>query len=172
MPKTIPDLKQKILLAARRRMTESESGSFSIRQLAVDLGVAAGTIFNYFSSKEELMASVMLEDWQVCLEKMDAAARKACSPSDGFRQMESLIRAFSAPFRSVWHGYTRRNPIPQYHSMLIGQLRKPVGVLLAAAGRTVNDTELSVLSEMLLASSQREPGLIETLLPVMEKLWT
>lgn len=172
MPKTIPDLRQKILLAARRRMTESESGGFNIRQLAVDLGVAAGTIFNYFSSKEELMASVMLEDWQLCLEKMDEAARKAPSPFDGFRQMEALIRAFSDPFRAVWRGYTRENPIPQYHRMLIAQLSQPVGALLARFGRNTGGTELSVLSEMLLASSQREPDLIETLLPVMEKIWT
>ena len=172
MPKTIPDLKKKILLAARRRMTESESGSFSIRQLAVDLQVAAGTIFNYFSSKDELMASVILEDWQLCLWKMDEAAQKALSPYDGFRQMEALLRAFSEPFRSVWRGYTRQNPIPQYHRMLIGQLSGPVGTLLGQSGCTVGDTELSVLSEMLLASSQREPGLIDSLLPVMEKIWT
>ena len=58
MPKIIPELRDKLLLAARKRLVQDESHDFSTRQLAADCGIAAGTVFNYFPTKESLLACI------------------------------------------------------------------------------------------------------------------
>ena len=170
MPKIIPELREKILRAARARITEDESHDFSTRQLAADCGVASGTLFNYFSSKEELMACVMLEDWQKCLSRLSAAAEDAGTVSQGLREMEAALRDFSRPFRAVWRRYDRHAPIGQHHAQLIGQMSGPVGRLASRFGHAADETELLVVTEMLLAASQREEGLIDRLIPVVEQI--
>ena len=170
MPKIIPELREKILSCARTRIIADESHDFSTRQLASDCGVAVGTIFNYFSSKEEILACIMLEDWTVCLKEMTAEAERAESTRQGLCRMEEKLRAFSEPFLAVWRGYGSRAPVPRYHALLIRQISEPLAVLLRKTQRTCGETELKVLAEMLLACSQREAGLIHQLIPVMEKL--
>ncbi len=170
MPKIIPELREKILFFARRHILEDEQHDFSTRQLAADCGIAAGTLFNYFSTKEELLAAVMLEDWIACLREMNEISRQAADLSGGLKAMEAALRGFSAPYLPVWRGYDRRAPIGEYHGRLLQQLLVPLGNLLQRFGKACNETELLVLTEMLLAASQREEGTIDRLLPVMEKL--
>lgn len=170
MPKIILELREKLLLCARKRLTEDESHDFSTRQLAADCGIAAGTVFNYFPTKESLLACIMLEDWQVCLKRMGDAAEHAPTLRAGLTELESLLRAFSKPFLSVWRSYDHRAPLPEYHRMLIRQLCGPLETLLQKSRIRCGETELVVLAELLLAASQREEGTIEKLIPIMEKI--
>ena len=170
MPKIIPELREKLILAARKRLLEDESHDFSTRQLAAECGVAAGTVFNYFPTKEALLASVILEDWQDCLARMTASAEAAESVAGGFQRLEALLRDFSQPFLPVWRGYDHRAPLPEYHAVLIRQLSTVVERMLVKTGKSCSETERQVLSELLLAASQREADTIVRLLPVIEKI--
>ena len=62
MPKLIPDLRKSFIDAARNRIMSAEDHDITIRQVASDCGTAVGTVYNYFPSKEYLMAAVMLDD--------------------------------------------------------------------------------------------------------------
>ncbi len=170
MPKIIPELREKLVLCARKRLTEDESHDFSTRQLAADCGIAAGTVFNYFPTKESLLACIMLEDWQISLGRMLDAAEHAETLESGLFKQESLLREFSRPFLPVWRSYDRRAPLPEYHQTLIHQLCGPLEVLLQKKGSRCGETELIVLAELLLASSQREEGTIGKLIPIMKKI--
>lgn len=170
MPKIIPELREKLLLAARKRLTEDESHDFSTRQLAADCGIAAGTVFNYFPTKESLLACIMLEDWQLSLERMLDAAECAQTPEQGLWELEVLLREYSRPFLPVWRGYDRRAPRPEYHKVLIRQLCQPLDLLLRRTGSACGETELVVLAELLLAASQREEDTMEKLIPIMKKI--
>ena len=172
MPKIIPELREKILLAAKKRLKEDEKHDFSTRQLAKDLDIAAGTIFNYFSTKEEILAYVMLEDWQKCLGEMRAASEEEPGIREGFTKMEALLRSFSVPYRQIWSGYDHLGPVRERHGELIRQITAPVRTMLERFGKALSETELGVLSEMLLTASQREEGTLERIFPVMEKIFT
>ena len=169
MPKIIPELREKMLSCARAHLMEDDGHDFSTRQLASECGIAAGTVYNYFSTKEEILACIMLEDWKVCLKKMQEEAEHTEDIRCGFAMIEQQLRAFSAPFLVIWQRYDRV-PIPKYHALLIRQIEQPLKILLERTHRTCGETERAVLSEMLLSCSQREEGLIEKLIPVMEKL--
>ncbi|MBR6322701.1 MAG: helix-turn-helix transcriptional regulator [Lachnospiraceae bacterium] len=170
MPKIIPELREKILSCARKHIVEDENHDFSTRLLASECGVAAGTIFNYFSTKEELLASVILEDWTACLKEMTEEAERAKSTEEGLLMIEGKLRAFSRPFLAVWQGYSRPVPIRKYHARLVKQLSEPIEIVLQKTQKSCSETELQVISEMLLSCSQREEGLIARLIPVMEKI--
>lgn len=170
MPKIIPELREKLLLAARKRLMEDENHDFSTRQVAADCGVAAGTVFNYFPTKEALLASIMLEDWQDSLKRMLAAAERAPGLESGLLELEALLRAFSKSFLPIWRGYDHRVPLPEYHRVLIRQLCRPLEALLQRTGNCCGETELVVLAELLLAASQREQDTIDKLIPIMIKI--
>ena len=70
MPKIIPDLKSSLVQAARKSLLESESHDISIRKLARECGTAVGTVYNYFPSKEALIAEAMMSDWLDCSRSM------------------------------------------------------------------------------------------------------
>ena len=170
MPKIIPELRGKLLLAARKRLVQDESHDFSTRQLAADCGIAAGTVFNYFPTKESLLACIMLEDWRLCLDRMLNVPEHTETLEQGLLELEALLRAFSEPFLPVWRNYDHRAPLPEYHKVLISQLSQPLEALLQKTGIRPGETELSVLAELLLAASQREEGTIEKLIPIMKKI--
>jgi len=54
-------LRKKILAAAKEVMAEEKSGNFSIKTIAQKAGIATGTFYLYFTSKEALIENVVQE---------------------------------------------------------------------------------------------------------------
>ena len=70
MPKIIANLRERILAEARRQIEEQGYGATTIRSIASACGVGTGTVYNYFESKDMLIASFMVDDWMRCLDRM------------------------------------------------------------------------------------------------------
>ncbi len=70
MPKIIENIRERLLVEARRQVMQNGYGSMTIRSVAKECGVGVGTVYNYFSSKDMLVAGFMLEDWQQCLTRI------------------------------------------------------------------------------------------------------
>ena len=70
MPKIIENVREQLLTEARRQIAESGYAKTTIRSVAGACGVGVGTVYNYFKSKEMLIASFILEDWRDCLQRM------------------------------------------------------------------------------------------------------
>ena len=76
MPKLIENLRERILADARQTLTDEGYRALSMRGLARRAGVAPGTLYNYFSSKDELVATIALADWRQVTSRMECAARR------------------------------------------------------------------------------------------------
>lgn len=72
MPKHIENLREALIEEARRQVLGSGYAALTIRSVAKKCGVAVGTVYNYFASKEALTAEFMLEDWRVCRAEIEA----------------------------------------------------------------------------------------------------
>ena len=70
MPKKIENARELLLREAKRLLNEEGYEKLTMRSVANACGLGVGTAYNYFPSKNTLVASVMLEDWRYCLEKM------------------------------------------------------------------------------------------------------
>lgn len=91
MPKIIDNLRAQLLEEARRQIASQGYAGTTIRSVASACHVGTGTVYNYFPSKEMLVAAYVYEDWKVHLDAM------AALPED---QPEALLRGVYNGLRS------------------------------------------------------------------------
>ena len=72
MPKIIEQLREKLLVEAKKQIQEQGYAKTTIRSVAAALDVGVGTVYNYFESKEMLIATFVYEDWKEYLQSMAA----------------------------------------------------------------------------------------------------
>ena len=70
MPKIIENLKDRLIAEAEKQIEESGYGAVTIRSVAKACGVGVGTVYNYFPSKETLIATHLLVDWKMCVDTL------------------------------------------------------------------------------------------------------
>lgn len=87
MPKKIENVRALLLKEARRLLEKEGYGKLTMRSVASACGLGVGTAYNYFSSKDMLVASFMLEDWQTALQKM-----QSCQES-GIKKVECVYQS-------------------------------------------------------------------------------
>lgn len=73
MKKKDNSLRQRLLNTARALAEEEGIDKLNIRSIAKKAGVASGTVYNYFSGKEEILLILTKEYWKQTLIEMDAA---------------------------------------------------------------------------------------------------
>ena len=88
MPKIIQNLQSRLLQEAKRQIKEVGYAKTTVRSVAAACGVGVGTVYNYYPSKEMLIAAFMLEDWQACLEQMQTGG------GDALRRIYNALAAF------------------------------------------------------------------------------
>lgn len=76
MPKIIENLREQLLREAEKQISEQGYKSTTIRSVAASCGVAVGTVYNYFKSKDILIASFILKDWIECIENIAAQPKE------------------------------------------------------------------------------------------------
>ena len=79
MKKKNISMKSKLIAEARKLYEENGLDAVNIRSLAAHLGVATGTLYNYFSGKDEILMALTEEYWQSALDEMRESV-----PSDNF----------------------------------------------------------------------------------------
>ena len=94
MPKIVKSLRARAIREARRILTAPEDTTFTMRGVATACGVAAGTLYNYFPSKEYLIGCVVLEDWQAAVDEMTALARGAHTVEQGVERLYTAMCRF------------------------------------------------------------------------------
>ncbi len=68
MPKIIKNIRENLLAEARRQLAERGYAGMTVRSVADACGVGVGTVYNYFPSKDMLIAGFMSEDWRARLD--------------------------------------------------------------------------------------------------------
>lgn len=160
MPKVIPNLRERILENARAILLEEGYQALSMRRLARSCQVAAGTLYNYFSDKDELVALITLEDWQDVIAQMEEVARQDHALAEGLTSLCELLEGFTGRYRSTWEQYGATGRVSSYvarfHQALRAQLSAPIRATLCRAGREDLAPLADVLAETLLACSVNE----------------
>ena len=70
MPKIIENLEANLIEEARKQISEQGYAATTIRSVARGCGVGVGTVYNYFPSKEMLVATFVFEEWKGYLHVM------------------------------------------------------------------------------------------------------
>lgn len=83
MPKIIENVRERVLEEARKQVMGPGYSSMTIRSLAKTLGIATGTIYNYFPSKQMIVATFMASEWMTTINKIKAE----CESAIGYREV-------------------------------------------------------------------------------------
>ena len=174
MPKLIQNLRERLLESAKSILLRQGYDRLTIRAVAGACGVAVGTVYNYFPSKEVLVASVMLEDWQTALARMREGAAKASCAVEGLHSVFQAIATFARLYAGVWSQYASRvnatELLRSRHHLIIGQLGEIIRPLLARFGCLFHPSLTGFLAETLLSASLDAESRFEELTPVLTKL--
>lgn len=100
MPKQIENICQQLLAEARRQVAERGYSKTTVRSVAGACGIAAGTVYNYFPSKESLIASFVAEDW--CRSLAAIRAKSRGSPKDCLRAVYDELVTFAESHRDLF----------------------------------------------------------------------
>jgi len=157
MPKLIPDATSRIISTARKHMFENGYAGLILREVADQCGLAVGTIYNYFSSKDMLVASIMAEDWLASLKKMQNSCEIASTVEQGVRSIYCEIGEYVQTYENVWKEYKGvLSSFGEHHVLLRSQLSELLSDLLERLGRK-EDLELCpLLAETVLACAMQK----------------
>ena len=101
MPKIIENLPARLTEEAGRQIAESGYSALTIRSVAKACGVGVGTVYNYFPSKDELVAAYMLQGWKDCMARIHDAGENAQTMEPVLRCMYDQLLSFSREHQGV-----------------------------------------------------------------------
>ena len=130
MPKIIEDLPRRLSEEARRQVHQDGYTALTIRSVARGCGVGVGTVYNYYSSKDALVASFLLADWQERLAQIHAVSETASEPESALRcvfdNLQQFLQQHAAVFRDETAAASFSGSFGKYHSLLRSQLAQPI----------------------------------------------
>ncbi len=124
MPKIIDNLSEKLIREAHRQVMESGYAALNIRSVAKNCGVGVGTVYNYFPSKDALVAAFLVEDWMGRLDAIRRAAGSSDCIDPALEAIYRVLRAFYQDYSTLFRDFALSSPAPspRYHEILRGQL--------------------------------------------------
>ena len=139
MPKRIENVRGQLLDEARRQIAERGYANTTVRSVAQACGVAVGTVYNYFPSKEMLIASFMAEDWQACLAQIRAAGTE--DPETCLRGIFGALCDFTEQYRTLFADADAEKTFAAVFRTRHRQLREQLAGLIAPVCPPIPGTE-------------------------------
>lgn len=173
MPKIIKYAQENILREAKALIVAEIPSALNMRTVAERVGVASGTLYNYFKSKEELVTSILLNDWITAFDELKTRLPQVESAIDGCEAIFNTIKEFLEQHRPMWQGKSHKDFIRirlRHHKMLIEQLCEHIQVLGERFGFLFDETVAPFLAEVLLAGGSYPNSKFFFLAPCLGKI--
>ena len=174
MPKAIDDLYNTILRESRPILISHGYEQLTIRYVARICGVAVGTVYRYFDSKDALVSEILRNDWEPTLEQMRSAAQNVDAPIEGLRLISEYIRSFIAQYSKAWSEYRtifRYSPaLSQAHESFVKDICSVIHPMMLRFFPDYNPVVSNFMASTILMASAEPETTLTNLRPVFEKL--
>ena len=148
MPKLIENPKEKILVAAKKQLEEVGYSAMTIQSVARACGVGVGTVYNYFSSKDEILASYIAQDWTECVKVINAVSRYSQTYDAVLHCIYDQVLSFGKAHESVFQDEGASSSIDGVMYRHMGFLSRQVAVSLKKFCKS--EEEAQIIAEALL----------------------
>ena len=157
MPKIIENIREKLLAEAKRQVTELGYSAMIIRSVATACGVGTGTVYNYFPSKDMLVASFMLEDWILCMQAIEQGTAEAEDTKATLYCMYQELLAYKEKHKNLFADENAEASYAasfmQRHHLLREQLAEPIKIWTRKQDRVDATFLAEFIAENMLALS-------------------
>lgn len=130
MPKIIKNLEKRLVEEARQQIEKNGYGGMTMRSVAEACDVGVGTVYNYFSSKDELLATYMLGDWNRCIDAINAVSKYSDSPAPVLRCIYDQLLGYAAAHQGILRDKSAASAFAatfsRFHKILRQQLAIPL----------------------------------------------
>ncbi len=100
MPKKIENVREQLLQEAKQQIMENGYAKTTIRSVASACGLGVGTVYNYFASKDHLIASFMADEWLDLLQNIQAQG--SADKKQVLKGIVDALRAFTDSHRALF----------------------------------------------------------------------
>lgn len=132
MPKILENIREKLLEEAKRQVSELGYSAMTIRSVASACGVGTGTVYNYFPSKDMLVASFMLEDWMICMQEIEQGMTEAQNAKAALYCMYQELLKYKEKYANLFMDENAEASYiassSQRHHLLCRQLSEPLKI--------------------------------------------
>ena len=132
MPKIIENIRERLLAEAKRQVSESGYSAMTIRSVATACEVGTGTVYNYFPSKDMLVASFMLEDWMECIQAISGGTAHATDVKEALYCMYQELLKYKEKYTNLFADENAEASynasFMQRHHLLREQLADPLKI--------------------------------------------
>ena len=130
MPKIIENLEKRLLSEAKKQIEEVGFGAMTIRSVAKACGVGVGTVYNYFASKEEMVARCLLGEWMSCIHRIQMLSDQSQTAEPVVQCIYEQLREFASRHQAIFQdeaaAVSFAGSFGKYHGVLRKQLAQPL----------------------------------------------
>lgn len=90
MPKIIPDTEGRILKAAKDLFSKYRYRDIEMKTIAQEVGIAVGTLYNYFPNKKELYYKIFEESWDSTYSNLKNVINLKLDPMEKLKQYMTI----------------------------------------------------------------------------------
>ena len=165
MAKIIDNLYFNIQEVGKKILLEDGYKKMTLRLVANKCNIATGTVYNYFKSKDQLVATIMFKDWKNMIDATVPRLSNIESSIDGLELVFKMIKDYTAIYQKAWLDYGG-SLIGQdeRHNILIKQLNDLIRPLFK------DDDSINFISEVLLYSGIRDDVSFDDIRPFILKI--
>ncbi len=91
MPKLMLNIEERIFLSAKELFNEKGYEQVNMKDISNRASIAVGTLYNYFSNKNDLYLSVLENSWNLTFKKLDKILDKDIDEKEKLETSVSLI---------------------------------------------------------------------------------
>ena len=165
MAKIIDNLYFNIQEVGKKILLEDGYKKMTLRLVANKCNIATGTVYNYFKSKDQLVATIMFKDWKNMIDVTVPKLLNVDSSIDSLKLVFNMIKDYTAIYQKAWLDYGG-SLIGQdeRHNILIKQLNDLIRPLFK------DSDSINFISEVLLYSAIRDDVSFDDIRPFILKI--
>ena len=168
MPKIIENARNDILNTAKRHITENGYSKTTMRSIAAACGIAVGTLYNYFPSKDMLIATFVSESWLKSLEKIKNTYKPDAVETVAviYGELSAFCNSYKSLFTDGDAARAAASMLMKNHKWLRRQLSELISTALSVQG---SDFTAEFIAESVI-SWAKEGCDFEKLRPIVKKI--
>lgn len=150
MPKLIANVKETILKNAKEELYANPEADLNLRNIAKKSGIAVGTIYHYFDNKLQLVATIILDEWNGVYSAFLEKEESFDSLETLFREIIKMMNEFSKSHRIIFDTYSsKEHNFNNGHKMFRNAIKNLIVHYLVAKKINYDESNLLIASELI-----------------------